>query len=347
VISDGLNGTIKPMLKNKYVSALDMFFYVRENMKKNLEKVGDRALQGPDQPVAQDPVLFVPADNHQAADFPVCCLCGPPAAPDAPFVVKCGSNSALLEWSNPPFDGVAPTHYKVFMRNNCRLFYNWSVVPGAEFLAHVGPPGTPNRFNVNHLPSGVAVEFCVSAYNYGGWGSLSRSSVSVTPGDFLQPQSMRAEWKKITKGGPLAVLDRLDSCPENRWEHITGMKLLITFAQKEGEGFSRINIREKVAMMCLRALKTFPVDNEICAPAFTLIGYCIHGHMHKKLKMSVIKLGLLDEVTRCMAQYRTDSRVMNAVNWMKKVMPHDVPKYGEIALIPFGTEKKEDDELEL
>lgn len=316
-------------------------------MRKSLDERAKKAVNAENQQAqsAQDPVLFVPVDNPHAADYPVCCLCGPPAPPDAPFVVKCGANSALLEWSNPPFDGIPPTHYKVFMRNNCRLYYNWSVVPGAEFLPHAGAAGAPNRFNVNHLPSGVAVEFCVAAFNSGGWGVLSRPSVLVTPGDFLQPQSLQREWKKVMKGGPLAVLDRLSNCHENRSEHITGMKLLIVFAQKEGVGFSRINIREKVAEMCLRALKMFPVDNEICAPAFNLIGYCIHGHMHKKLKMTIIKAGLIDELTKCMAVYRTDSKVINAVNWLRRVMPNDVPKNGEIVIIPFGTEKKEEDEL--
>ena len=342
---DGLTGNIKPMLPNHFISALDMFFYMRERMKKGIEDWIDRVTGPGGQKVlhSQNPVLFVPVDNPQAADYPVCCVCGPPAAPDAPFVIKCGVNSALIEWTNPPFDGIPPTHYKIYMRNNCRLYYNWSVVPGTELLPHVGPVAQPQRYTINHLPAGVEVEFCVSARNNGSWGLLSRASVAVTPGEFLQPQSLRGEWKKITKGGPLAVLDRLDLHNENRLEHIVGMKLLITFAQKEGVGFSRINIREKVAMMAMRALSTFPVDNEICAPAFNLIGYCIHGHMHKKLKMAIIKAGLIDELEKCMAKYRSDSRVMNAVNWLRRVLPNDVPKNGDIVLVPFGVEGRDDD----
>ncbi|CAE7635396.1 unnamed protein product [Symbiodinium microadriaticum] len=200
VMCDGLTGNIKPILKNNFVSALDLFFYMRDKMRKGIAEWLER-VDGPDGQKllhSQDPVLFVPVDNPQ----------------------------------------------------------------------------------------------------------------------------------------------------ENRLEHVLGMKLLITFAQKEGVGFSRINIREKVALMAMRALKTFPLDNEICAPAFNLIGYCIHGHMHKKLKMTIIKDGLIDQLEKCMAHYRSDSRVMNAVNWLRRVLPYDVPKNGGIALIPFGVEKKEEDELE-
>ncbi len=294
----------------------------------------------------QDPVIFVPMDGQSLScdQYPVCCRCGPPAPPDTPYIVKCKPNNALLEWMMPPFDGVPPTHYKIYMRNNCRLYYDWSVVPGAEFVPYNPNKHMTVRYNVNHLPSGVRVEFCLAAYNNGGWSKLSRSSVSVTPGEELEPQSIRAEWKKIVKGGPLAILDRLARYPEYRNEHLQGMHFLVTFAQKEGIGFSRMNIREKVVNLVLHCLQTFPLDNEICSLCFTLVGYSLHGQMHKQLKNKLIKEGFIDEVEKCMIKYRNDGSVMNSVNWLRKVLPREIPPNPEQKIIPFGTIKNDDDD---
>jgi hypothetical protein len=321
---------------------MDLFTYLRVEMKK-LVPLCEGYVE--DAGIRQDPVIFVPEENPSIASaHPVCCLCGPPCAPDPPFIVKCTPNSALLEWSMPPFDGVPPTHYKVYMRNDCRLYYDWSVVPGADFVNYELNSHKAVRYNVSHLPAGVRVEFCISAYNRGGWGLLSKASLGVIPGEELQPQSLRGEWKKITKGGPLAVIDRLTAYPEHRLEHILGLKLLITFAHKEGAGFSRMNIREKVCGIVIHALRTFPQDGEICSACFTLVGYCMHGKLHKQLKRELIKDGLMEELEKCMKVYRNDSAVMNSIQWLRKAMPNDVPPNCSQALIPFGRRKREDEE---
>mmetsp|Transcript_16244 Transcript_16244/g.24468 ORF Transcript_16244/g.24468 Transcript_16244/m.24468 type:complete len:885 (+) Transcript_16244:140-2794(+) len=346
VICDGLSGRISPANNSTYISAMDLFLYLRREMKSRIATTVEFVIDssGNKVPHAQDPVIFVPDDDCSAANNPVCCLCGPPAPPMAPFIIKCTANSALLEWSMPAFDGIAPTHYKIYMRNNCRLFYDWSVVPGAEFVPHETGKWRANRYNVSHLPSGVRVEFAVAAYNIGGWGNLSKASVSVIPGEELQPISITSQWKRVVKGGPLAVLDRLAEFPMNRYEHLIGLRYLVIFAQKEGIGFSRINVREKVSFLSLRCMRTFPLDNEICAPCITLIGYCIHGNMHKKLKNTLLKDGLVDEIMKVMNFYRTDSNVMNAINWLRRVMPRDIPPNCEQKLIPFGSEKKDDED---
>lgn len=221
-------------------------------------------------------------------------------------------NSALLEWDLVPFDGVSPTEFRIYMRNNTRLYYDWLPAPGCESIKHT-PGSTTIRFSANHLPLGVPTEYCVAAKNIGGWSKLSPPSVTATPGENLLPYSTQKAWKVVALGGPLAVLDRLDAYPEHRSDHLNGFRFLIVFAQREGEGFSRLHVKEKASKMCLRALRTFPLDDEICAGAFQIIGYCLQGYMFKKLTMELIRDGLLEEMDKHMAQYRNNSRVMNSI----------------------------------
>ena len=338
---------------------MDLFIFIREEMRKNivnceqqLDDDGNIVIQ------RQDPVIFVPFESEKSYDQnPVCCQCGPPAQPDTPFVVKCTPNSALLEWMMPPFDGVPPTHYKVYMRNNCRLYYDWSVVPNAEMIPYKPDQHGIIRYNVSHLPSGIRVEFCISAYNKGGWSQLSKPSVHATPGEELEPQSIRSEWKKVLKGGPLAILDRLARYPQYRDEHIRGMHHLLTFAQKESKnGFLRINIRTKVVYLVMHSLNEFRDDNEICWLCFTLIGYSLYGKDQEfiDLRKKLINyhrqndensdISFIDHVKNCMIKYRNDSHVINSINWLRKVLPKDIPPYPEQQLIPFGTIRNDDED---
>jgi hypothetical protein len=351
-ISDGLNGNIIPSkAASPYISCMDLFNYLRTEMKRNLsncEEVFDE--NGRLTQFRQDPVLFVPSQTRPSSlpfscdDLPVCCQCGPPAQPDTPFVIRCKPNSALLEWMMPPFDGVPPLTYKVYMRNNCRIFYDWSVVPGAENVPYQPDQYGAVRYNVNHLPSGVRVEFCISAYNKGGWSELSKPSVSVTPGEELQPQSISLEWKKTLRGGPLAILDRLARYPQYRDEHLRGMKSLLIFAQKEGIGFSRANIREKVIQLVIHSLQEFSEDHEIASLCFMLVGYSVYGQGAKQLRIRLLQAGFVEIVERFMRNHRTDSKLMNAVHWLRRVMPKDIPENPEQKLLPFGTVRNEEDE---
>lgn len=349
-ISDGLNGNIIPSkAASHFISCMDLFNYIRTEMKRNLpncEEIFDE--NGQLAQFRQDPVIFIPAHspNLSCDDLPVCCQCGPPAQPDTPFVIRCKPNSALLEWMMPPFDGVPPLAYKVYMRNNCRIFYDWSVVPGAENVPYNPDQHGAVRYNVNHLPSGVRVEFCISAYNKGGWSELSKPSVSVTPGEELQPQSISLEWKKTLRGGPLAVLDRLAKYPQYRDEHLRGMKSLIVFAQKEGIGFTRVKIREKVVELVIQCLQEFPEDHEIASLCFMLVGYSVYGPVAKQLRIRLLQAGFVETVERFMRNHRTDSKLMNAIHWLRRVMPKDIPANPEQKLIPFGTVRNEDDEEE-
>jgi hypothetical protein len=347
-ICDGLNGNITPSdSSSHYISALDLFYFIRNEMKRNLSNC-EPELDEHRRPVPfqQNPVIFVPSNNLRLPcdRTPIACLCGPPAQPDTPFVIRCKPNSALLEWMMPPFDGVPPIHYKIYMRNNCRLFYDWSVVPGAEAVPYVTDSHGLVRYNVNHLPSGVRVEFCISVYNKGGWSELSNPSVSVTPGEELQPQSVSLEWKKTLKGGPLAVLDRLARYPQYRHEHLQGMRALVIFAQKEGTGFSRVNIREKVVQLVLQALQIFIDDNEIASLGFMLVGYSVHGLVAKRLRAKLLQEGFDKTVERFMTKYRNDGKLMNSIHWLRRVMPKDIPDNPEPKLIPFGTVRDDEDD---
>ena len=148
-------GAVTP--DKEYVSAEAVFLFIRTEMKRVLDGLGEGQ--------RQDPVLFVPREapfNSTLSHNPMCCRGGPPAAPETPFVVKTGTDNVLLEWSFPQFDGIAPTHYKILMRNNSRLYSKWTVVPGAEAIPYVR---TIQRYNISHLPMGVPVEFCVAAAN--------------------------------------------------------------------------------------------------------------------------------------------------------------------------------------
>ena len=341
IFIDAITGKLKVRSGN-HITAQEVFLYLHKKLREGIKTMTAADDEGlfP----RQDPVLFVPKNNPEAAEYPVCCVCGPPAPPDAPFVIRVGMYSVLLEWDMVPFDGVGPTKHRIYMRNNTKLFYDWTVAPGGENIPHI-PGASSIRFSVNHLPLGVPTEFCVASCNIGGWSKLSPPSITATPGQDLLPHSAQKTWKFIAQGGPLAVIDRLAKYPEHRHDHLTGFKYLIVFAQREGEGFSRLNIREKASAMCLKALKTFPLDDEISAGAFRIIGYCLQGYMFKKLTNLLIRDGLLDIIDEHMIQFRNDSRVVKSVLWLNRALPKD----RKIALpdqtpLPFISPVDEDDE---
>jgi hypothetical protein len=342
IFIDAITGNLK-IRSGNHISAKEVFLYIHQHMRK-----GIRHLTEPDDEglfPRQDPVLFVPTNNLDAADNPVCCVCGPPAAPEAPFVVRLGMNSVLLEWDLVPFDGVGPTKYRIYMRNNTKLFYDWTVATGCENIEHI-PGCSSMRWNVNYLPLGVPTEFCVAAANIGGWSKLSLPSVTATPGEDLVPHTAQKTWKIISQGGPLAILDRLAKYPQHRHDHLTGFRYLIVYAQREGAGYSRLNIKEKASQACMKALRTFPLDDEICTGAFTILGYCLQGYMFKKLTMGLIKDGLIELIDSHIRQYRNDTRVMNAVLWLNRALPAGKLHYPDQTPLPFQSDFVDDEEEE-
>ena len=340
IFIEAITGNLKVRSGN-HVSAKEVYLYLHTEMHKNLEKLTESDDEGLF--ARQDPLLFVPSHNLEAAENPVCCVCGPPAAPEAPFVVRLGGNSVLLEWDLVAFDGVGPTHYRIYMRNNTKLFFDWTVAPGCARIDHI-PGNKSMRFSVNHLPLGVPTEFCVAAANIGGWSKLSPPSVMATPGEDVLPYSAQKSWNLVSQGGPLAILDRLAKYPEHRHDHLTGFRFLIVFAQREGVGFSRLNVREKASAACMQALRTFPLDDEICTGAFTIIGYCLQGYMFKKLTNGLIRGGLLEEVKTHMHHYRNNSRVMNAVLWLNRALPTNMLEYPSQTQLPFTSTPQDEED---
>jgi hypothetical protein len=85
-------GACKP--HSKYVTALDIYTFVRAFVSKTVERYSALAQaeyrpeseQPAPVPVHQSPVLFVPQGHLEMASNPVCFKCEPPAAPEKPFV---------------------------------------------------------------------------------------------------------------------------------------------------------------------------------------------------------------------------------------------------------------------
>eukprot|EP01034_Spumella_vulgaris_P026936 gene26936-33587_t len=210
-------GACKP--DQELVTVLDVFKYIHAYVKKEVSKLKlaaapegttDEASLALSKSINQSPVLVLPAigrhSYHSNADLahfqqvqedllnnPVCYRCGPPAPPDKPYIVRIGNNEVLLEWYNPPFAGVPPFQYKVYMRNKSRNFNKWREVysPG---------PIVKTQFLVRDLPMGVGCQFKVSACNTGGWGLLSTETIYVTPGEESVQVTTETKWKRIQQG---------------------------------------------------------------------------------------------------------------------------------------------------
>lgn len=161
----------------------------KKDKKKKKVKQDDK-IEGSKKLVVQTPCLYFP-DPHKAEEYmsAICwCRCGCPAAPERPYIIDTKSTSVLLEWFNPPFDGVPPLYYRLFMRNVTRNFSHWEEVyyPGRKIFT--------TKFLVRNLPIGVACQFKVEAFNHGGWSLCSEFSAYVTPGEDSLPISKAMRW---------------------------------------------------------------------------------------------------------------------------------------------------------
>jgi len=279
---------------------------------------------------AQSPVLFIPANNPKSGKNPICFRCGPPAAPEKPYIVRTGVNDIALEWYDQPFDGNSAYKYSVEMRSKTRVFYQWQVAPS---------PGDINTtsFIVRDLPSGVAVQFRVRGFNNGGWSQYSEPTQPVTPGDWLAPMPTSGRWRRVVQGGSMAIIDVLLSRPMNRGEHIIGLRKLLANATEEC-GFKKQNIQVKVANAAVHGLLTFPLDPEIARIAFVLLGWCMKDSSpgFKKVRMYLRKM----EVDRICTEYmlngrfRLDTAIMTGIEFLRTMMPLQ----GQIGAIPMPPE---------
>ena len=92
---NSLRGTCcKP--ESEFVSAIDIFRFVHNHVTSTIERYNARNIAEykpepdteptPPAPFIQSPVMFVPENCPQFIYNPICYRCGPPAAPDKPYV---------------------------------------------------------------------------------------------------------------------------------------------------------------------------------------------------------------------------------------------------------------------
>lgn len=285
----------------------------------------------------QNPLLFVPKNNAKAAKNPICIRCGPPAAPDKPFVVRTGTNEVLLEWYSPEFEGVKPWKYQIEMRNNSRVFNTWKPI-------NYTPEIRLTRFLVRDLPSGVACRFRVSAFNNGGWSRDSKETGNVIPGEELTPLQTAGRWRKIGLGGPMAILDKMRLEPLNRLENTLGLRRLSAFAQKSN-GFAKGSVQLKAAAAALTAIDTFEDDTQMISAALMLIGWTLFGGPGTdRVRILLDRNNFAGLVEGFMERFRMDSAIINAAAFARSShsaipqAPEFVPTRDE------EDEKKEDSE---
>eukprot|EP01033_Poteriospumella_lacustris_P007967 gene7967-5733_t len=164
-------------------------------------------------PVSLTPALADPYLTHR-----LYFRCGPPPAPERPFITFVTPHTVSLTWYNPPFDGIAPLYYRLQMENVSRNFHEWQYLrmPGGpsdavlylaalDGLRHFEDEEEDRRrglqqgqgyayycirethYVVRDLPSGIACRFRVQAFNPAGWSSFSIASDYVTPGEEQTP----------------------------------------------------------------------------------------------------------------------------------------------------------------
>ena len=266
---------------------------------------------------SQSPMLFVPSKNAKASKNPLCARCGPPAAPEKPYVVRTGINEVALEWYNPEFDGVAPSRYILEMYSKTRVFHTWQVCPSPVDIK-------TTTFIVRDLPSGVGVQFRLKCCNSGGWSQYSAASQQVTPGDSLTPLPTAGRWRRIVRGGTSAILDILLARPLNRVEHIIGLRKVQSFIVQEC-GFKKLNVQLKTATAAIHGLLTFKHDPEIARLAFTLLGWCMHPNSPglKKVRVYLKKMEI-ESICKDYQQnglFRLDTAIMNGIAVLRTLMP--------------------------
>ena len=102
-VIDGINGSCSTTDQH-YITIQTLFEHVKNSVAEECLTlaVDVTTKQQPHQSV----VLVLPKDNYNAINNPIFYRCGPPSAPERPFVVKTGRHDVTLQWYDPLFDGV-------------------------------------------------------------------------------------------------------------------------------------------------------------------------------------------------------------------------------------------------
>lgn len=316
--------------ENPYVTAQAVFECIKTHL---LAKTAEDGLR-------QCPVMVLPPKCHRFAGNPVCFRCGPPGAPNRPYAVSVGNDRVELAWTNQKFEGVPPARYRILMRySQSRNFADWTPIPYPSDL-------TKRTFTVRSLPSGVQVQFKVQGFNSGGWGKPSQASEPLCPGEKLMPIDDKVKWHRLNTGGPLAIVARLDSFPLHRHEYVTGLRLLVSLAQKSN-GFQRENVQIKVAKVAIHSLETFFADPDLCATAVLLLGYSLRGPNYDLVKTFLEEEDIADKMRGLVDAFRNESKVIGAVTWLRAVMEEIDPIPALVIVEPPKKRRTpEEDELE-
>ena len=296
----------------------------------------------PIEKITQTPVLYLPDGRLDLLDNPLFYRCGPPPAPEQPFILKVDTHAVTIEWYNPRFEGDPATKYKVLMRNVTKNFNKWSEVYYAGDI-------TKTKFVIRDLPMGIACQFKVAAANRGGWGAISPDTVYVTPGENqnVLPDSLR--WKRLHESGIFGVMDRMEMYPKHRKEQFLGCRMILGWALC-GHGFKKNRVALKVAEQMLEILKTYTHDPELIVLSINILGWCLQGKTERKVRTFLNQQSLNEMVTERMLRYRHHSGIINAIQWLRTgnmgKYISDIPEFKYRILFPTEPEEIEssDDE---
>ena len=299
--------------------------HFNESLSQGMEGMGNNNNDDDDDDDDNDINKF---DSIDFEKYPICFTCGPPAAPERPYIVSVGLTDVTIEWYNPLFDGVQPWKYRILMRTGTRNFSNWRIVKNADKLKFT-------KYTVRELAIGIPCEFIVQSYNNGGWSNESEKSFKTIPGEFITPPTSEIKWRRINDGGILSIIDALNDHLYDRTTFLKGLSLLISFGQKQ-QGYKR-EFQNKIAELCMHAIKIFENDIEIISKAFIVCGYSL---IQKKKKTNVRAMLLkenfiIDKTEYYMNTYRNNSIIINAISWLRSKLPK------QIKLNPIITYKNE------
>lgn len=259
--------------------------------------------------------------------------CGPPPAPERPYVTFVTKHSVALTWYNPLFAGIAPKWYRLRMQNVSRSFRDWSLVPlpggpssaqapeNASLSRHIAHYEEleedrraamrqgydyycihDTKYTVRDLPMGVACRFSVQAFNAGGWSQWSEPTDYVTPGEEDLPIPAHLTWKRLGQAGVLGILDHMVSLKQHRDAQLRGFQRLLAFGTCH-HGFKDTSMALQVAQHCIWMLRNYSDDPDLLRYVLsTMIWTLVGGKYTRKVRTFYLQVPLPVTVAEVQAQ---------------------------------------------
>eukprot|EP00981_Chlorochromonas_danica_P003524 scaffold659_cov192-Ochromonas_danica.AAC.37 len=288
--------------------------------------------------INQTPCIYIPNGELSFLWNPICYRCGPPTAPERPYVLQTYPTSVLLEWFNPPFDGVPPVKYKIHMQNVTRNFHHWEEVYYAGEI-------TKTKFLVRNLPIGVSCQFKVSAYNNGGWSAHSDPTSFVTPGEEQGEITRDLRWHRVRQGGVLSILDQMTKYRINRDEQLIGLRILHGIGCCNS-GYKSTAFALEIAQKCFEVAQSFPSDADIMTLVFNTLTWCLHGKSERKVRQYCNTNHLDELVARQADKFRHHTGLINSIQGLRSGNMHkylpEIPEFKYKVLFPAEEKKVEE-----